>query len=63
MQLVAPNVDEKTFFDNYQLWRNICHVTEGKVFFVILKDRLDLKSDIEDAKKSAKKNFAVKIKL
>lgn len=63
MQLVAPNVDEKTFFDSYQLWRNICHVTEGKVFFVILKDRLDLKSDIEDVKKKCKEEFRDKDKI
>ena len=37
--IVAPKVSERDFFNNYQLWRNICHVYENEdsineVYFV-----------------------------
>ena len=57
MEKIAPSVDKKGFFDNYQLWRNICHVTEGEVYFVCLKDRTDLIQDVEDAKKLCIKDY------
>lgn len=62
LEKIAPTVDEKQFFDNYQLWRNICHVTEGKVFFVFLKDRIDLENDVEYAKNLCKEEYKESIK-
>lgn len=58
---IAPDIDEKQFFDNYQLWRNVCHVTEGKVFFVFLKDRKDLERDVEYAKSLCGNEYKNKI--
>lgn len=56
-------VTEKEFFDNYQLWRNICHVYDCKtnkineVYFVYLKDRTDLEQDVKDAIKKCKPEY------
>lgn len=60
--IVAPKVSERDFFNNYQLWRNICHVYENEdsineVYFVVLKDRTDLIQDVEDTKKRCNKIF------
>lgn len=62
LEIVAPKVSERDFFNNYQLWRNICHVYENEdsineVYFVVLKDRTDLIQDVEDAKKKCNKIF------
>lgn len=60
---IAPKITKKEFFNNYQLWRNICHVIYGTVFFVCLKDRIDLISDVEDAIKQCNKKYQNKIKI
>lgn len=61
---VAPSLtNEKDFFDNYQLWRNICHVYDrrtkeiNEVYFVCLKDRTDLEQDVKDAIKKCKNDY------
>lgn len=63
IEKIAPDIDEKQFFDNYQLWRNICHVTLGKVFFIILKDRNDLTNDVVFAKTKCKDEYKEKIQI
>ncbi len=68
LAIVAPKVSEREFFNNYQLWRNICHVYENEniineVYFVVLKDRTDLIQDVEDAKKRCNKKFRDHIRV
>lgn len=62
-EIASPLIKEKEFFDNYQLWRNICHVYDCKtkkineVYFVYLKDRKELEQDVKDAIKKCKSEY------
>jgi hypothetical protein len=44
------NVDQKTFFNNYQLFRNIIYCTNGYITFVFPSFRNDLKERVEAIK-------------
>ena len=45
-KIVSDDITEEEFFENYQIWRNICHADVGKVFFVFLKSRKSLEKKI-----------------
>ena len=52
------------FFDEYQLWRNICFSEQGyEVRFVFPKFRNDLAEKVEVAKGKCKENYKKKIKI
>lgn len=63
LKIVAPLITKEEFFNNYQLWRNICHVVYGNIFFVCLKDRTDLIGDVKEAIKKCDKKYQDKIKI
>lgn len=49
-KICSKNIDEKRFLKEYQLWRNLCHVQYGEVYFVFPSFRTDLKVKVEEAK-------------
>lgn len=53
------------FFSQYQLWRNIITITDENVYsvFVFLKDRTDLKKQVEDAVRQVKDEYVSRIKI
>ena len=61
MNKIAPSVSEKEFFNSYQVWRNICHIIYGDVYFVCLKDRKDLIKEVENAIEKCEPDFRKRI--
>ena len=49
-KICSQNIDEKRFLKEYQLWRNLCYVQYGEVYFVFPSFRTDLKAKVEEAK-------------
>lgn len=54
-------IDEKRFLKDYQLWRIICHVRYGSVYFAVPEFRPDLKDKVESARSAIKKEYQDKI--
>ena len=53
-KIAQESISEKDFFDKYQLWRNVCHADSGIVYFVFLKTRHSLKTEVEEIKRKCK---------
>ncbi|GHU59301.1 hypothetical protein FACS189444_4360 [Spirochaetia bacterium] len=47
---IFNNLDQKTFFDNYQLFRNMIYCTNGYITFVFPSFRNDLKEKVVEIK-------------
>ena len=56
-------ITRKEFFDDYQIWRNICHADMGTVYFVFLKTRTSLKNEIDKVLVKCKDEYKRKIKI
>lgn len=56
-------IDEKRFLKEYQLWRILCHVRYGGVYFAVPEFRSDLKSKVESARSVIKKEYQDKIHI
>lgn len=56
-------ISEKEFFDNYQIWRNICHADIGNLYFVFLNSRNSLKEEVEMVKSKCKHTYKDKIRI
>ena len=63
MNKIAPSVSEIDFFNSYQVWRNICHVIYGDVYFVCLKDRKDLIKEVQSAIEKCDLSFKERIHI
>lgn len=62
-KIAAREVSEKDFFDNYQIWRNVCHADIGIVYFIFLKDRKSLEKRIRSIAAQCKNEYKKKIKV
>lgn len=61
---VIDNLSGDEFFEEYQLWRNICFAGDGKtVCFVFPKFRNDLREKVENARNKCKQSIKDKIKI
>ena len=61
---VVGDLSEEEFFEEYQLWRNICFSNKDRyVYFVFPQFRDDLAKKVEDAKNKCKVNFKDNIKI
>lgn len=56
-------LSREDFFEEYQLWRNICHAKDDVVFFVFPKLRTDLEKAVVTAKEKCDKKCQDKIKI
>lgn len=62
-KIAASDVSEKDFFDNYQIWRNVCHADIGMVYFVFLKDRKSLEKSVNSIVSQCKDEYKKKINI
>lgn len=62
-KIANQEISEKEFFDNYQIWRNICHSDIGRVYFVFLKNREDLRNEVENVITKCKSTYKEKIRI
>ena len=61
---VIDNLTEEEFFEEYQLWRNICFAGDGKIVcFVFPKFREDLTEKVMAAKDKCKEDVKGQIKI
>ena len=62
LKSVVNNLSEEEFFEEYQLWRNICFAAENKeVHFVFPEFRQDLTEIVKNAKDKCKESVKGKI--
>ena len=62
-KIAKEEISKKEFFDNYQIWRNVCHADSGIVYFVFLGTRQSLKTEVEEIKKKCKPIYQKKIRI
>lgn len=62
---IANELSQEDFFEEYQLWRNICHVKEkdSVVFFVFPRLRTDLEKAVVKAKEKCIEQWRENIKI
>lgn len=62
-KITKEEISEEDFFDNYQLWRNVCHSDIGIVYFVILKCRKSLEKEINNVRNKCKDEYKSNIEI
>lgn len=62
-KIAEEDISEKEFFDNYQIWRNICHSDKGIVYFVFLRTREPLEKELKQVIGKCKEEYQKKIRI